>query len=375
MKLAFTGDLAFSKYFKSLYDKPDLVDGEIVKFLNDCDCTVANVEGAISSGALNAKKSLIHSNPPECADFLLRINSKVWDISNNHIIDCGDEGIDSTLECAKNNGCMPLGAGANVFEASRYAEFEDENGVSVGVFSVTMERFTPKATESNYGCIVDDDYKKIREIIKDVKSKNKWCVVVAHSGEEFNAVPLPYVRKQFRKYLKMGADLVVGHHPHVVENYEKVGDKMVFYSLGNFIFDTDYQRLQDYSDVGVLLNVDFGKNAYTWECMGTKIDRENHKVTKGDVPVIFTDVNSCLYKKLWPLSARILFLNERVKRAYTDPGKREFTNKQWLKFEWNRCKKNTGAKDIMRGRFLYHFGAWKRAPKHLIQYVKGNREK
>ena len=66
--------------------------------------------------------------------------------------------------------------------------------------------------------------------------------MVYHGGDEFFHVPMPYIRKQLKGYLDWGCDIVVAHHPHVVQGYEMLGKKAIFYSLGNFIFDTDYQR-------------------------------------------------------------------------------------------------------------------------------------
>lgn len=92
----------------------------------------------------------------------------------------------------------------------------------------------------------------------EIKEKCRWCVIVVHGGEEFASLPNPYTRVRYLKYLELGADVVVGHHPHVTENYELFEDgKVIFYSLGNFIFDTDYQRAHPYTDEGALLKLIF----------------------------------------------------------------------------------------------------------------------
>ena len=71
----------------------------------------------------------------------------------------------------------------------------------------------------------------------------------------------------------MGADIVLSHHPHVPMNYEipKEG-KAIFYSLGNFIFDTDYQRSQYYTEKGILLRLDFTKDDFSFEAFGLNIN-------------------------------------------------------------------------------------------------------
>ena len=103
----------------------------------------------------------------------------------------------------------------------------------------------------------------------------------------------------------MGADIVVSHHPHVPMNYETVGDKIIFYSLGNFIFDTDYQRSQYNTEIGLIVKLNFTENEFTWEPMGLRIDRENEHIIKDDLPRIFVDVQEEDYKLLSPLSAKM----------------------------------------------------------------------
>ncbi len=370
MKIAFTGDISFNKYFLNTYNKEDLLDKETLDFLNSGDVTVANVEGAIFSGTGSAKKALVHSNPPEMIDFLRKINAGVWNIANNHIIDCGEEGLKYTIDYAKKNGCKTLGIGETIDGAEKSVILTDENGVKVGLISVTQEE-TPAATETECGCVRYDNCEQIEKMISKNKSLCDWCVLIVHAGEEFNALPLPYIRNLYRKYLELGADIVVGHHPHVVENYEIVEDKIIFYSLGNFVFDTDYQRKQDYTENGVLVKIDFGKSSFTWEALGIKVDREAQRIVASDLPVIFTNIDSELYKILWPLSAKVLQLNNRVKFAIIFPSKKDYTAKDWEKWEKERAV--ISGKECRKGVLLYRFGKWKAAPEKLVNYIKGKR--
>ena len=104
-KIAFTGDLGFSsKYFRGSYDKENLLDKELVDYLYDTHHTVVNVEGCMGKGNSTASKPLVHANPPECLPFLKKINGNIWALANNHITDCGREGVESTLNIAAENG-------------------------------------------------------------------------------------------------------------------------------------------------------------------------------------------------------------------------------------------------------------------------------
>lgn len=243
----------------------------------------------------------------------------------------------------------------------------DECG-GIAILSVTYSD-APAATENSAGCIMWNDEELIKSTIEELKQTCRWCVVVAHVGLEFSQLPLPFIRNRLHRYLNWDADVIVGHHPHVVENYETVGDKIIFYSLGNFIFDTDYQRLQKYTQYGMLINSNFTDENFTWEHLPILINRENHTVDKGECPAIFTDIDEKLYRKLWPLVAWDTTLNERKKFTYKNPKLANNTHLQWLVYELKRMNMSRG-KDMIRGRILRYFGAWRTAPKELVSYMK-----
>lgn len=75
-RIAFTGDLGFSKYFKGLESRENLIAEEAVKFLSDSDYTVINVEGAVGSGDITSTKELTHANGYDCTTWLKKLNGK-----------------------------------------------------------------------------------------------------------------------------------------------------------------------------------------------------------------------------------------------------------------------------------------------------------
>lgn len=371
-RIAFTGDLAFSRYFKGTYAREDLLDQAVVDYLCDADYNVANVEGCISSGTGSAAKPLLHANPPECVDFLKKINANIWTLANNHITDCGREGLESTLNIAAENGVQTIGIGLNEEQAAKPVIIEND-GADIGIIALTYWE-TPEATETSEGCIRWNNDAKVSEIIAQIKQTCRWCVVVVHCGDEFAQLPMPYVRNQYHKYLQWGADVVVGHHPHIVENYETVGDKVIFYSLGNFIFDTDYQRLQRYTEFGMLVKLTFTENEFSWDHMATLIDRENHRILPGKDPDIFTDVSPRQYALLWPLAARNLFQNDLVKYPYLFPYMKEYSKKEWKHWKKKYFSNVVGrGKDVKRGLRLCRLNLWRLGDKKIVNYIKNAR--
>ena len=366
-QIAFTGDLAFTKHFSNSCTDENLLDEKIVSFLSKSDYTVVNVEGAISSNTIKTDKPLTHANPSDCIEWIKKINGRIWNLANNHSMDCGDAGMQSTLAVAKDNGCMTVGAGMCKNDAQKPVFIDKDGGI--GIVAVTYFRQN-RADAQTPGCFVAEDEEIIKKQIREIKKKNRWCIVVSHVGQEFSQVPMPYLRCRYKRYLKYGADIVVGHHPHVVQNYEKFGDKMVFYSLGNFIFDTDFQRVQKYTEYGMLIKINFSADSYSWEALPIKTNRKEQTITKTCEVPIFREISAFEYGLLWPLAAKHLCLNERKKNTFHHS---EYANRSWLdwllKSELKNLKKPK-VRDVLVGRFLNLFRLWKFADARTVQYIR-----
>lgn len=322
--IAFTGDIGFDRYMDRRWEDPNLLDKKILDFLTFADHVVANVEGAMFNGEDDGSRGVFfHCMNPEALCTLKAIQADIWNISNNHIMDVGMDGLLQTLEIAKDNSCKTIGAGVNEIKASEPVYLEEAGGI--GMFGVAYMAECIPATKTEPGVFRWDDLNLIKKRIDEIKEKNRWCIVVAHGGEEFADIPNPYTRDRYIKYLELGADVVVAHHPHVPENYETFEDgKAIFYSLGNFIFDTDYQRAHPYTDLGVLLKLNFTEDEMTFEALGTKIDRNEERVLADELPDIFTDIKADEFELLSPLAAKVFMDEECKKMIYLEPER--FTN-------------------------------------------------
>ncbi len=330
--LVFTGDIGFDKYMYKKWDDPELISSEILDFLHSADHVVANIEGPVAEAEQNTASSgvqqLLHTIDPAAVKVLKSMKADIWNICNNHIMDAGEFGIESTLKIAADNGVKTIGAGMNIHEARKPVILNEAGGI--GLFGVGYQRACRKADKNKAGCYSWSDLEEIEKTISDIKKTCRWCVVVAHAGEEFTPLPSPYTRERYHKYLEMGADIVVAHHPHVPMNYETVGDKIIFYSLGNFIFDTDYQRSQFNTDIGVIVRINFTENEFTYEPMGLKIIRGDERIVKDKLPRIFVDVPEEEYRLLAPLSAKMLIAATKRQMTYLKPEEfRDATDKKW----------------------------------------------
>ncbi len=330
--LVFTGDIGFDRYFYGKWDDEDLISEEILDFLHSADHVIPNVEGPVANAEQNTTQSgvqqLLHTIDPKAVKVLDKMGADIWNICNNHIMDAGSYGIESTLNIAKELGVQTIGAGMNINEARKPVIIDEAGGI--GLFGVGYQRACRKADVDKPGCYSWSDLDAIQDTINEIKSKCRWCIVVAHAGEEFTPLPSPYTRERYHKYLEMGADIVMGHHPHVPMNYETVGDKIIFYSLGNFIFDTDYQRSQFNTELGLIVKLNFTENEFSYEPMGLRIVRGEERIVKDALPPIFVDVQDEDFNLLSPLSAKMHI--EATKRQMTYLKPEEFkgaTEEKW----------------------------------------------
>ena len=317
--IVFTGDIGFDRYMDRKWKDENLLSQGVLDFFHSADHTVANVEGALIDAVDDGSRGVFfHSMNPAATSVLKKINADIWSIGNNHTMDAGREGVISTRKIASEMGCMTIGAGLNEVEASEPIYLDEAGGI--GMFCVSYMAECIPATATEPGIFRWDDLDYIAKRIAEIKSKCRWCVIVSHGGEEFTSLPSPYTRDRYLKFLELGADVVVGHHPHVPENYELFDNgKAIFYSLGNFIFDTNYQRVHLYTDMGILLKLIFTEEKLDFEAIGIQIIRGEERIDVAPLPDVFTNIPAEEYELLAPLSAKAFVVEDMRKMIYLEP--------------------------------------------------------
>ena len=317
--IVFTGDIGFDRYMDKRWEDEHFLSAPVLAFFHSADHTVANVEGALIDAVDDGSRGVFfHSMNPAAACVLDAMHADIWSIGNNHTMDAGYEGILSTKKCAAEISAHTIGAGMNDTEASEPVYLDEAGGI--GMICVAYQAECIPATATEPGTFRWDDLDLIAKRIAEIKAHCRWCVIVSHGGEEFTSLPSPYTRARYLKYLELGADVVVAHHPHVPENYELFDDgKAIFYSLGNFIFDTDYQRVHPYTDIGILLKLIFTEEKLDFEAIGIQIVRGEERIDIAPLPAIFTNVPAEEYTRLAPLSAQAFIAEERRKMLYLEP--------------------------------------------------------
>lgn len=317
--IVFTGDIGFDKYMDKKWEDESLLSSAVLDFFYSADHICANVEGALIDASDTGEKGvLFHSMNPKAAQVFKKMQADIWSLGNNHTMDAGLDGIVNTKRIAAEMGCKTVGAGLNLNDASAPIYLNEAGGI--GIICLSYLVGCVPATETGPGTFPWDSMALIAKRIAEIKAKCRWCVVICHGGEEFAAMPLPYVRNRYLQYLELGADVVVGHHPHVPENYELLDNgKAIFYSLGNFIFDTDYQRAHLYTEDGILLKLIFTEDKLDFEAIGIKILRGSEQIDIAPLPDIFTNIPADEYELLAPLCAKAFIAEDMRVMVYLEP--------------------------------------------------------
>ena len=362
----FTGDIAFSGYFKEKYNQDKIISEEIYDFLKSSDNVVANIESPITNKMIESDRPLNHVMNPKVTRIFKKMNINIWNLGNNHIMDCGKEGLLDTLTAADKEKIKTIGAGINKKASSKTLIVGKE--IKIGLLSLTKEWKQLHSSENTPGCIYLNDYNTIRSQIDELKSKVNYIVAIVHGGDEFASMPMPYDRNKYIKLLDEGIDIIVAHHPHVTQNYERIWNKTIFYSLGNFIFDTDFQRLQNNTDTGVILKINFDKDSYSFEAVGTKINREKGTIEQSNLPEIFKNISEKEYKKLWVFAAKRFIKNNMKAQIYKNPKYNSIPTLRKIKRYLARFKhKQTLILEI--GRYLSIIMIKSKDNKKTIEYI------
>ncbi len=201
------------------------------------DLSFVNLECCISSaGAPVPGKEYCFRGPADSAQALAAGNVDVVSLANNHSKDYGTSAFLDTLTHLKESGVAWCGAGNNDAEAYAPTVLESPAGkVAFVAFTGIIPNGWP-ATASNPGCATITDPERVESAVKDAASKADYVVVSFHWGIELATSPDADQRELAHLAVDSGADLVLGHHPHVVQGLELYKNRLIAYSLGNYVF-------------------------------------------------------------------------------------------------------------------------------------------
>jgi hypothetical protein len=155
-------------------------------------------------------------------------------LATNHILDAGEEGLAHTIRSLNRAGFTTAGAGRTWEEITSPLFWETAEGRLAIVNWVFPETHPDWMAVPGPNCW--PGLEEAKRILQELGRETDWVLIVVHWSDEDFSYPRPEDRAIARQLAQMGADLVVGHHPHVVRGMEIIGACPVFYSIGNFYF-------------------------------------------------------------------------------------------------------------------------------------------
>jgi hypothetical protein len=179
----------------------------------------------------NKPPELVFQAPASRLQELVEAGFSAVTIANNHVLDCGPNGLSETLQEIKRAGLYYVGAGMNLADALKPA-FIQVCGITVGL---TAFCYGPPAGHSSPG-VAPCDPLLMREVLRTARAKSDIVIAALHDGLEYSDVPPAKTRSRFHFLAENGADIVIGHHPHVLQGLEWHGSIPIAYSLGDFLF-------------------------------------------------------------------------------------------------------------------------------------------
>jgi poly-gamma-glutamate capsule biosynthesis protein CapA/YwtB (metallophosphatase superfamily) len=223
----------------------------LAKRLAAAEITVGNFESTLSAAGSPTQGGDSFAASPRVRPALREAGFDLLSLANNHVGDYGDGALRQTLDRFDSGGIEIVGAGRNVAAARRPVIIE-RDGVRVGFIAIDSIGETPAATRTRSGTnrlnmpprtgpLNRSHLKRITSDIRALDSRVDAVVVLTHWGTQYTHRPESSQRITARAFADAGADLVIGGHPHWVQGYDMAASAVVVHSLGNFVFDMDFQ--------------------------------------------------------------------------------------------------------------------------------------
>jgi len=216
----------------------------ITDYLKEADILFGNLESQISDKGTNVGSEYSFRADPAAIEGLTFAGFDILSVANNHAFDYTKEAFKDSLLRLEDEGINYVGGGFNEREAFSPV-IKKINDTKIGFLSyVNLGPQVWRATEENSGIawVDEEEIEKIKKDVEKAKENVDILIVSLHTGNEYSPSPTQFQVNFSKAVIDAGADLIVGHHPHVVQPNEKYKQSHIFYSLGNFIFDQAFSE-------------------------------------------------------------------------------------------------------------------------------------
>lgn len=268
-KLFFAGDFCSKPSTSKI-----TVSDDLKELIRSCDLKVVNFEVPLKPNVTlpiqKRERFFQHDDAPE---FLRGLGFNLFSMANNHAFDWGNEGFKKTKAAL---GDAAFGAGT--YDEAYKVKVVEVQGMKIGFYALSFAAykgvFDDVTQREGLGCAYINDLRVNHDII-EAKKNVDYLFVLPHDGIEYIDVPLPETIARYRDFIDYGADGVIAAHPHCPQGWETYKGKPIFYSLGNFLFNSkegyDYRatnRPHWYEGMCVILTII--DRDLSWEVVNTR---------------------------------------------------------------------------------------------------------
>ena len=246
MNFVLAGDIALHGLISADPDLNGKRFGWLESELSRYSGTIANLEVPVRGEEKNsAKQAHLFSDPAVTNETLKRLNIVCVSLANNHILDCGMDGLRNTIALLDEAGIHHTGAGFKE-EQVKPAVFSLE-GVRIGFAAYADASTHPETDAFNDLYFNAFDITRVIDDLNSLSDKVDICIVSIHWGKDYSFYPEEWQVDTARKLVDAGADIIMGHHSHTLQAFETYGSGQIFYGLGSLVFGDFIKNGQKYA--------------------------------------------------------------------------------------------------------------------------------
>ncbi|MED0678315.1 CapA family protein [Aneurinibacillus thermoaerophilus] len=237
--LAFTGDLQFTGTVAEQIKKngTSYPFTDVKPILARADIAVGNLETTLTTRGAAQNKQFTFRSDPRMAQAMADSGYDLVGLANNHTMDFGQDSLLDTIKHLQKAKLIPMGAGKNLTEATQI-HYITKRGKTIAFlnYSRVLPSTSWMAGANKPGLASAYNPKGMYSKVREARKNADMVIVFIHWGKERMTVPEAYQTEMGHKLVDAGADLVVGHHSHIMQPVEWYKGKLIAYSLGNFVF-------------------------------------------------------------------------------------------------------------------------------------------
>ncbi|MFL0572802.1 CapA family protein [Priestia megaterium] len=242
------GDIMLGRNVEKVTNRQgqDYLFRNVESYFKNADYSTANFDHPVTANDEYPAqdKPILLRTDEQSVKTLKNLNFSVLNVANSHSMDYLERGLNDTVKAFNQSKMDFVGMGGNLEEASNI-NYQTVNGIKIATLGFTDTYTAYSAANDNDPGILPAKPEIFIPLIQEAKEKANLVVVHAHWGEEYDTTPSPRQKGLAKAMADAGADIILGHHPHVLQPIDTYKNTVIFYSLGNFVFDQGWSASRE----------------------------------------------------------------------------------------------------------------------------------